>query len=80
MKTTKTLPTLLCLVVMISLTGCAMFNHGTMHYNRTTTIGMELIDLKKARDNGALSEEEYTKLKEEIMKGGPIKAEFGVKN
>jgi hypothetical protein len=80
MKTTKILPTFLCLLVMVSLTSCAMFNKGTMHYNRTTTIGKELIDLKKARDNEVISEEEYTKLKEEIMKGGPIKAEFGIKN
>ena len=75
MNSTKILPTLLCLLVLASFTGCAMFNNGTLHYNRTTTIGKELVDLKKARDNKAISEHEYIKLKEEIMKGGPIKVE-----
>ena len=80
MKTRKILPTLLALLVIISLTGCAMFNEGTVHYNRTTTIGKELVDLKEARDDGAVSEEEYIKLKEEIMKGGPVKIHIETKN
>ena len=75
MNSTKILPTLLCLLVLVSLTGCAMFNKGTLHYKRTTTIGKELVDLKKARDNEAISEQEYIKLKEEIIKDEPIKVE-----
>ena len=71
MRTGKILPTLLAFFITISLTGCALFNEGTAHYNRTTTIGKELIDLKRAWKDGAVSEEEYIKLKEEIMKGGP---------
>ncbi len=55
------------------LTGCAMFNKGTMHYNRTTTIGKELVDLQDAKAKGAISEEEYIKAKKEILDGGPIK-------
>ena len=80
MKTTRTPRTLLGLLVMVSLAGCAMFNKGTMHYHRSTTIGKELVDLKEARDDGAISENEYIKLKKEIMKGGPFNAEVWAKN
>jgi len=72
MKMSKLLPILLGLAMLASFTGCAMFNKGTMHYNRTTTIGKELIDLKEARDKGAMSEEEYIAVKKKIMKGGPV--------
>ena len=61
--------------LLAGVSGCAMFNHGTMHYNRTTTIGKELLDLKEAKDKGAISEEEYVKAKKDILQGGPIKIE-----
>ena len=80
MKKTKILPTFLALLVIISLTGCAMFNEGTLHYSRTSTIGKELVDLKEAKADGAISEEEYIKLKDEIMKGGPINIHIETKN
>ena len=77
MKKTRILPTLLVLLMMVSLTSCAMFNKGTMHYSRTTTIGQELMDLKTARDNEIITDEEYTKLKKEIMEGGPVQVKLG---
>ena len=79
MTTSKLLPILLGLAMLAGLTGCSMFNRGTMHYNRTTTIGKELLDLKEARDAGAMSEEEYIKVKKEIMSGGPIKLDIEMK-
>jgi hypothetical protein len=57
------------------LAGCAMFNKGTLHYNRTTTIGKELVDLQEAKAKGAISEEEYAKAKKDILTGGPLKVE-----
>ena len=61
---------------MISvLAGCAMFNKGTLHYNRTTTIGKELIDLQEAKEKGAISEKEYDKARKDILSGGPLKVE-----
>ena len=80
MKTAKTLPTMLALLVIVSLSSCAMFNKGTAHYSRTTTIGQELIDLKEARDNEVISEEEYSKLKKEIMEGGPVSVKIGAED
>ncbi len=75
MKISKLLPVLLGLAILAGLTGCAMFNKGTMHYNRTTTIGQELIDLKDALNKGAISAEEYIVVKKDIMEGGPVKME-----
>jgi hypothetical protein len=57
------------------LTGCAMFNKGSLHYNRTTTIGKELLDLQEAKARGAITEEEYVKAKKDILAGGPLKVE-----
>ncbi len=57
------------------LSGCAMFNRGMMTYTRTTTMGKELVDLKDAKDKGALTDEEYTKAKKAILDGGPVQVE-----
>jgi len=55
--------------------GCAICNRGTMHYSRTTTMGKELVDLKDAKDKGAVTAEEYEKAKKDILEGGPVKFE-----
>ncbi len=70
MKNGKIMKVVLGLFAAACLSGCAMFNSAKVQQNRTTTIGQELIDLQEARDKGAVSEEEYNKLKDEIMKGG----------
>ena len=74
--TKKSVVTGLALAVAAGgLTGCAMFNKGTLHYSRTTTIGKELVDLQEAQAKGAISDEEYTKAKKDILEGGPLKVE-----
>ncbi len=75
MTTAKTAGLLAAVILTGGLTGCAMFNKGTLNYTRTTTIGKELIDLKDAREKGALTDDEYKKVKKDILEGGPIKAE-----
>ena len=78
--TMKRIVGILAVIILVSgIAGCAMGNKGTIHYNRTTTIGKELIDLKEARDKGALSEEEYNKVREDIMKYGSVKFECSFK-
>lgn len=62
-------------VLACAVSGCAFCNRGTMHYNRTTTVGKELVDLKDAKDKGAINEEEYAKAKKDILEGGPVKFE-----
>lgn len=63
------------MILIISITGCAIGNKGTMHYNRMTTIGKELIDLKEAKDKGLLSDEEYNKVREDLLESKPVKFE-----
>ena len=72
----KTKAIALAMVLLAAgVAGCAMFNRGTLNYQRTTTIGKELVDLKDARDKGAITDAEYAKVKKEIMEGGPIKVD-----
>jgi len=79
--TMKRIVGILAVIILVStIAGCAMGNKGTIHYNRTTTIGKELIDLKEAKDKGALSEEEYNKVREDIMKCGSISFECSSKD
>lgn len=62
-------------LLAVGLSGCACCNRGTLYYTRTTTMGKELVDLKDAKDKGALSDEEYAKAKKEMLEGRPIKIE-----
>lgn len=74
MKAVGVIGAVLTVSLMIS-SGCAMFNRGTLHYNRTTTMGKELVDLKDALDKGALTQDEYAKAKKDVLAGGPVKFE-----
>jgi len=38
------------------------------HVTKTTTLGQELTDLKKAYDSGAINEDQYEKMKQEIIR------------
>ena len=74
MKTKRIVGILAAIIVMITISGCAVGNKGTLHYSRTTTTGQELIDLKVAKDQDALTEQEYDKAKVDILKGcAPMK-------
>ena len=68
MTTKKT--TLISAAILLALltTGCAIGNKGKLYYNRTTTVGQEMIDLKTALDSGAVTQAEYDTLKAELMK------------
>jgi hypothetical protein len=49
-----------------TLSGCAI-GSGTTKVTKQT-LGQELIELKKAKDSGAISEQEYEELKEKLKK------------
>lgn len=69
---------LVVLILVSGISGCAMGNRGTVHYNRTTTIGQELLDLQEAKDKGALSEQEYDKAKKDLLECGVFKLKCSV--
>jgi uncharacterized membrane protein len=55
---------------VLLFTSCAsidLFNKKSDTTNITTTAGDELIDLQKALDSGAITEEEYDQMKEKIL-------------
>ncbi len=58
---------LVLLMAVLGLSGCAAFNSATVRNERHTTIGQELIDLKKALDSGALTPNEYEVQKARIL-------------
>ena len=65
----KTLATAAIISVTLALGGCGGGSTKTEVTNQSTTTGQQLLDLKKAYDAGALSEKEYEKQREKILKG-----------
>ena len=51
-------------LLVVILSGCAI-GSGKTDINKPT-LGQELIELKKAKDSGAISEQEYKELKEKL--------------
>ena len=77
----KRIAGILAAIILVSgITGCAMGNKGTLHYNRTTTIGKELLDLKEAKDKNIISQQEYDKVKKDLIKCGSVKFECAFNN
>jgi hypothetical protein len=56
----------LMVLIAIGLAGCAVGNDVQFENSRHTTIGQELIDLKKALDEGIVTAEEFDMLKQDI--------------
>lgn len=57
----------LALLLAGSLTGCALFNETEVAYSRHVSLGQELIDLKSALDQGAITAEEYARAKRAVL-------------
>jgi hypothetical protein len=63
------LPTLIGLASITLLTGCLNleFGGGTTNRPQTPTVGQQLVDLKQAKDSGAITEAEYEAQKAKVM-------------
>jgi hypothetical protein len=57
---------LLALALLTTLLSCIAVGSGGKTVEQKPTVGQELIDLKLARDEGAISEQEYKEMKEKI--------------
>ncbi|MBT6018942.1 hypothetical protein HOG81_06985 [bacterium] len=71
----------LSVILILSLfffSGCGSLNkaEGQFHYNNTITKGQELLDLKKALDEGAIDQNEYDLMKDKIINDEYIKSFF----
>jgi uncharacterized membrane protein len=58
----------LVLVLAISLLSCIAVGAGGKKVENQPTMGQQLIDLQKARAEGAISPQEYTELREKLKK------------
>ncbi len=53
----------------VALTSCGGGGAKVQSQTKTTTLGQELMDLEKAYKSDVISEKEYKKAKEELLKG-----------
>ncbi len=64
------LPTLTALVLTVVLSGCVIGNR----FPQSATVGQQLIDLQKAKDAGAITEEEFLAQKKKAFEKADINA------
>jgi hypothetical protein len=57
-----------CLVLLLTLTLIGCGGPRLSNEVQSTTKGQELLDLNKAREQGLITEKEYTKQKKQILK------------
>jgi len=62
----KIISVLLVLTILTTMVSCIAVGSGGKKVENQTTLGQQLIDLKKARDEGAISEQEYEELREKL--------------
>ena len=64
----KIIGTLLIIVLISTMVSCIAVGSGGKKIENKTTLGQQLIDLQKARDEGAISAQEYAELREKLKK------------
>jgi hypothetical protein len=62
----KVITVFLVLVLITSMVSCMAIGTGGKKVSNSPTLGQELIDLKKAKDEGAVSQQEYEELKKKL--------------
>ena len=62
------------LLLMMSLTSCIAVGSGGEKITHEPTLGQQIIDLQKAKDQGAITAKEYEELKDKIKKSPLISA------
>jgi hypothetical protein len=56
-----------CAVILMATVSCIGIHDGGEAQGTSPTLGQELIDLKKAKDEGAITYEEYKALKVKVV-------------
>ena len=64
----KIICVILMLTVLTTMVSCIAVGAGGKKVENQPTIGQQLIDLKKARNEGAISKQEYAELREKLKK------------
>jgi len=64
----KIIGLLLVIIFITTTVSCIAVGSGEKKVKQQPTLGQELLDLKKARDEGAISDQEYDEMKETLKK------------
>jgi len=64
----KTIVFLLVIALLITMVSCIAVGSGGKKVENKPTLGQQLIDLKNARDEGAVSNQEYADLRDKLKK------------
>ena len=64
----KIISVLLVLTILTTMASCIAVGSGGKKVENQTTLGQQLIDLKKARDEGVISAQEYADLRIKLKK------------
>ena len=70
----RTIAITLVVLLMTSLTSCIAVGTGGEKVHNHPTVGQQLIDLQKAKDEGAITAKEYEELKDKVKKAPLISA------
>ena len=64
----KIMSVLLVLALLTTMVSCIAVGSGGKRVDNQPSLGQQLIDLKKARDEGAISAQEFAELREKLKK------------
>jgi hypothetical protein len=67
MHALKTVLAIAAAVATLTLAGCGGGGADIRTTTTTVSVGQQMIDLKKARDSGSISQSEYERLKQQLM-------------
>jgi hypothetical protein len=70
----KIIGIILIMLLITSLASCIAVGSGGEKINNQPTLGQQLIDLQKAKNEGAISQEEYGELKDKLKKSSLVSA------
>ena len=62
----KIIGTIFVMILVSTLVSCLAVGTGGKKIEQQPTLGQELLDLKKAKDEGAISDQEYNEMKEKL--------------
>lgn len=64
----KKIGTIFVMILVSTLVSCIAVGSGGKKIEQQPTLGQELLDLKKAKDEGAISDQEYNEMKEKLKR------------
>ncbi|MEE4604338.1 MAG: SHOCT domain-containing protein [Desulfobacteraceae bacterium] len=64
----KIIGTIFAMILVSTLVSCLAVGTGGKKIEQQPTLGQELLDLKKAKDEGAISDQEYNEMKEKLKR------------